>query len=329
VNFLFIIDPIAKLDPGHDTSVALMEAAQVLGHSVWIAEGRQLWVAEGRAWGLLTAVTLTPVALKEGRWVVTEPWYTLGDRTTQPLDTMDAVFMRIDPPVDTAYLYTTFILDYIDPAKTLVINSPNGLRLANEKMYALRFTEVIPETIVSQDKQVIRQFVEHHGAAVLKPLGGKGGEGILFIQAGDRNFNSLVEISTQNQLPIMVQQFLPAASEGDKRIILLDGEPIGAVNRIPTGDDFRGNMAVGGRVAGVEITERDRHICDVVAPLLKQDGLIFVGLDVIGGYLTEVNVTSPTGIREIDRLSGTQLGIQVMAWVEQTIKGSFAAGSLP
>lgn len=321
MNFLFIIDPISKLDPGHDTSVALMEAAQALGHSVWIAEGRQLWVAEGRAWGLLTAVTLTPVVLKEGRWILTEPWYALGDRTAQPLDTMDAVFMRIDPPVNTAYLYTTFILDYIDPTKTLVINSPNGLRLANEKMYALRFTEVIPETIVSQDKQVIRQFVEHHGAAVLKPLGGKGGEGILFIQAGDRNFNSLVEISTQNQLPIMVQQFLPAASEGDKRIILLDGTPIGAVNRIPTGDDFRGNMAVGGRVAGVEITERDRHICTVVAPLLKQDGLIFVGLDVIGGYLTEVNVTSPTGIREIDRLSGTQLGLQVMTWVEQKIKG--------
>ncbi len=320
MNFLFIIDPIAKLDPGHDTSVALMEAAQALGHSVWIAEGRQLWVAEGSAWGLLTAVTLTPVALKDGQWIVTEPWFELGDRTPQPLDSMDAVFMRIDPPVNTAYLYTTFILDYIDPAKTLVINSPNGLRLANEKMYALRFTEVIPKTIVSQDKQVIRQFVEHHGAAVLKPLGGKGGEGILFIQAGDRNFNSLVEISTQNQLPIMVQQFLPEASEGDKRIILLDGTPIGAVNRIPSGDDFRGNMAVGGRVTDVAITERDRHICNVVAPLLKQDGLIFVGLDVIGGYLTEVNVTSPTGIREIDRLSDTQLGLQVMTWVEQKIK---------
>ena len=206
-----------------------MEAAQSLGHSIWIADTKNLWVADGQAWGALTAVTLKPVTLDQGRWMVTQPWFELGDRISMPLESMDVVFMRIDPPVNTPYLYTTFILDYIDPAKTLVINSPNGLRLANEKMYALRFTEVIPETIVSQDKHVIRQFVDQHGAAVLKPLGGKGGEGILFIEAGDRNFNSLVEISTQhNQGPIMVQQYLPAASDGDKRIILLDGEPIGA-----------------------------------------------------------------------------------------------------
>ncbi|MEB3212444.1 MAG: glutathione synthase [Leptolyngbyaceae bacterium] len=320
MNYLFIIDPIAALDPSHDTSVALMEAAQSLGHSVWIAEAKNLWVSGGTAWGLLTAVTLQPVVLEDGHWVVKHPWFTLGDRTALSLESMDAVFMRIDPPVNTAYLYTTYILDYIDATQTLVVNSPNGVRLANEKMYALQFTEVIPETIVSQDKQVIRQFVEQHGAAVLKPLGGKGGEGILFIEAGDRNFNSLVEISTQNHLPIMVQKFLPAASEGDKRIILLHGDPIGAVNRIPSGGDFRGNMAVGGRVAAVDITDRDRQICEVVAPALRRDGLMFVGLDVIGGYLTEVNVTSPTGIREIDRLSGTQLGVQVMQWVEQQVK---------
>ncbi|MEM7769293.1 MAG: glutathione synthase [Cyanobacteria bacterium P01_A01_bin.37] len=322
MNYLFIIDPITALDPGHDTSVALMEAAQSLGHSVWIAEAKHLWVAGGKAWGMVATVTLKPVALEDGHWVVTQPWFTLGDRTSMSLDSMDAVFMRIDPPVNTAYLYTTYILDYVDPAKTLVINSPNGVRLANEKMYALQFTDVIPETIVSQDKQVIRKFVEQHGAAVLKPLGGKGGEGILFIEAGDRNFNSLVEVSTQyNQLPIMIQKFLPAASEGDKRIILLNGDPIGAVNRIPSGGDFRGNMAVGGRVAAVEMTERDRHICNVVAPALRRDGLMFVGLDIIGGYLTEVNVTSPTGIREIDRLSDVQLGVQVMQWVEQQVKG--------
>lgn len=316
MKFAYIIDPISKLDPGHDTSVALMEAAQALGHEVWVAEANQLWVSEGRAWGRLTPIQLNPVQLQDGHWLVPHPWYVEGDRTILPLDEMDAVFMRVDPPVDTAYLYTTFILDSIDPAKTLVVNHPNGLRLANEKMYALRFTEVIPETLVSQDKQVIRQFVERHGAAILKPLGGKGGEGIFFVEAGDRNFNSLVEVSTQyNQLPIMVQQYLPAAREGDKRIIVLNGDPIGAVNRIPSGGDFRGNMAVGGRVANVDITPRDRHICEVLAPSLRQDGLIFVGLDIIGGYLTEVNVTSPTGIREIDRLSGVQLGHQVMEWV--------------
>jgi glutathione synthase len=147
-------------------------------------------------------------------------------------------------------------------------------------------------------------------------LGGKGGEGILFLDPEDRNFNSLIEVSTkQGQEPVMVQQFLPAAKEGDKRIIVLDGEPIGAVNRIPTGREFRGNMAVGGRVAQTEITQRDREICQVVAPKLREDGLYFVGLDIIGGYLTEVNVTSPTGIREIDLLDRVSLGKQVIEWV--------------
>jgi glutathione synthase len=165
---------------------------------------------------------------------------------------------------------------------------------------------------------VIRQFTERHGAAVIKPLGGKGGEGILFVEPGDRNFNSLVEISTLNhKYPVMVQTYLPAAKDGDKRIILLDGVAIGAVNRIPTGSEFRGNMAAGGRVAAVEITERDREICEAVAPALKRDGLYFVGIDIIGGYMTEVNVTSPTGIREIDRLSGVQLAPQVIEWVAQ------------
>jgi glutathione synthase len=160
--------------------------------------------------------------------------------------------------------------------------------------------------------------VERWGAAVLKPLGGKAGEGILFLQAGDRNFNSMVEISTQQgKEPVMVQTYLPAAQEGDKRIILLNGDPIGAVNRIPTGSEFRGNMAVGGRVAKVDITDRELDICRQLAPTLRRDGLYFVGIDVIGGYLTEVNVTSPTGIREIDRLNDAHLGDQVIAWVEQ------------
>ena len=318
MKFAFIIDPIGRLDPGHDSSVALMEAAQLMGHEVFVTEIGGLWVDEGRAWAKAQAVQLTPVALVEGRWIVPQPWYQLGDRTAVPLESFDVVFMRIDPPVDTAYLYATYILDYVNPGKTLLVNHPNGLRLANEKMYALQFPDAIPNTLVSQDKAVIREFVERHGTAVLKPLGGKGGEGIFLIEAGDRNFNSLVEVSTQyNQLPIMVQQYLPAAKDGDKRIIMLHGTPLGAINRIPTGSEFRGNMAVGGRVAAVEITERDRQICDIVAPSLRQDGLIFVGIDVIGGYLTEVNVTSPTGIREADRLNQTQLGQQVIAWVAE------------
>jgi glutathione synthase len=316
MKIAFIIDPIHKLDPNHDTSVALMEAAQELGHDVWITEAHLLSVVDGKAWAVLQSVQLKPVQLVEGRWKAEPDWFVWSEPVFQPLERMDIVFMRTDPPVTIAYLFATYILDYIDPTKTRVINAPNGLRLANEKMYALQFKEAMPETIVSQDKRVIREFVEQWGAAVLKPLGGKAGEGILFLESSDRNFNSMVEISThQGQLPVMVQTYLPAAKEGDKRIILLNGEPMGAVNRIPTGNEFRGNMAVGGRVAQVEITEREREVCAQLAPALRRDGLIFVGIDVIGGYLTEVNVTSPTGIREIDRLNGTRLGYQVIEWV--------------
>ncbi|MBW4651146.1 MAG: glutathione synthase [Kastovskya adunca ATA6-11-RM4] len=318
MKFAFIIDPISKLDPGHDTSVALMEAAQALGHEVWTTQVEELSVVNSQAWALLEPVQLQPAELVDGRWVVSQQWYSISQAAFRPLEDMDAVFMRTDPPVTIPYLYATYILDYINPEKTLVVNTPSGLRMANEKMYALQFQDVIPETIVSRDKAVIKKFVEKQGAAVLKPLGGKAGEGILFLEAGDRNFNSLIEVSTQRgREPVMIQTYLPAAKEGDKRIILLNGEAIGAVNRIPTGSEFRGNMAVGGRVAPTEITEQDRKICDRLASQLRKDGLYFVGIDVIGGYLTEVNVTSPTGIREIDRLSNIRVGKQVIEWVER------------
>jgi len=317
VNLVFIIDPIDKLDPGHDSTVAMMEAAQELGHQVWITQADQLGVIEGKAWATASPVRLEPVELIEGRWIAKDPWFTVDASRLLCLEETNAVFMRTDPPVTIPYLYATYILDAVDPAKTLVINRPSGIRAANEKMYALQFTEVMPDTIVSQDKQVIRRFVEQYGAAVIKPLGGKAGEGILFINPDDRNLNSLIEISTLGRTPIMVQAFLPAAKDGDKRIILLNGEPIGAVNRVPTGKEFRGNMAVGGKADKAEITERERLICERIAPALKRDGLFFVGIDVIGGYLTEVNVTSPTGIREVDRLNGVQLGQRVIEWVEQ------------
>uniref|UniRef100_B8HMC5 Glutathione synthetase n=1 Tax=Cyanothece sp. (strain PCC 7425 / ATCC 29141) TaxID=395961 RepID=B8HMC5_CYAP4 len=320
MKLAFIIDPIARLDPGHDTSVAFMEAAQELGHEVWITEIDRLNVVEGKAWAHLQPVQLEPVQLIEGRWRAITEWYSLGESEFLPLESMDAVFMRKDPPVTTAYLYATYILDYIDPRRTLVINAPTGLRNANEKMYALQFREAMPATIVSRDKTVIRQFVEAKGAAVLKPLGGKAGEGILFLDPGDRNFNSLVEVSTERGLlPVMIQEYLPAAKDGDKRIILLDGEPIGAVNRIPTGNEFRGNMATGGRVEQSGLTEREKQICAQLAPTLRRDGLIFVGIDVIGGYLTEVNVTSPTGIREADRLDQTRLADRVIDWIKRSL----------
>ncbi|MEH2301806.1 MAG: glutathione synthase [Nostoc sp.] len=321
MKLAFIIDPIHQLDPCHDTSVALIEAAQILGHEVWITQGNLLSVVDSKAWAVLQRVEVVPVQLVEGRWIAANPWYKLSDSSFTSLETMDTVFIRTDPPVNDSYLYATYILDYIDQNKTLVVNSPGGIRGANEKMYALQFTKAIPETIVSADKQFIRQFVEAKRAAVLKPLGNKAGEGILFLQSGDRNFNSIVELSTlQGRVPVMVQNYLPQAKEGDKRIILLNGEPIGALNRLSSGTDFRNNMATGGTVAQTEITPRENEICTQVAERLRQDGLIFVGIDVIGGYLTEVNVTSPTGIREIDRLDGTHLGHQVIQWIEQTLK---------
>lgn len=325
----FIIDPIQGLNPGHDTTVALMEAAQACGHQVYITQPQQLTVLKGQTWATLTPVTLQPVRLQAGQWIAEQDWYALGTPQFRPLGAMDVLWMRKDPPVTVDYLYATYLLDAIDLGRTLVINHPQGLRAANEKMYALQFQSVIPETIVSQDKEVIRTFVQEKEMAVLKPLGGKAGEGILLLQAGDRNFNSLIEISThQGQVPVMVQIYLPAAQQGDKRIILLDGEPIGAVNRVPRGQEFRGNMATGGRVEQCGMTQRDLTICATVAPALKRDGLIFVGIDVIGGYLTEVNVTSPTGIREIDRLDDTCLGQQVMDWLHQKQRSGISSDTV-
>ncbi|MEL4897635.1 glutathione synthase [Crocosphaera sp. Alani8] len=324
MKLAFIIDPIAKLNPGHDSTVAIMEAAQTLGHEVWITEIHQLSVIDGKAWAILSQIELVPVTLEEGKWTGVAQWYELSSQELRCLEEMDAVFMRKDPPVTIRYLYATYILDLINPEKTLVINSPQGLREANEKMYTLQFYSVMPKTVVSLDKDIIRRFVEEKKQAVLKPLGGKAGEGILFLESSDRNFNSIIEVSThQGQEPVMVQQFLPEAKDGDKRIILLDGKPIGAVNRVPTGQEFRGNMAVGGRVEKAELTAREWDICEIVGPQLRQNGLYFVGIDVIGGYLTEVNVTSPTGIREIDLFDQTNLGEKVIQWVaEMSLQGS-------
>ncbi|MEN9216145.1 MAG: glutathione synthase [Gloeomargarita sp. HHBFW_bins_162] len=315
MKFAFIIDPIARLDPGHDSTVAMMEAAQQAGHEVWVTQIDQLSVRKGQTWAQLTPVQLQPVRLHQGNYEIPQPWYQLGMPSQQPLGSMQAVFMRKDPPVDTAYLWATYLLDYVPPP-TVVVNQPSALRSANEKMFAVQFGEFLPPTLVSRDVQEIREFITYYGPGVLKPLGGKAGEGILYLDPADRNLNSLIEISTQGYLPVMVQMYLPQIVQGDKRVILLDGEPIGAVNRIPKGHEFRGNMAVGGQAVATEITDRDREIAQKLKPILQSAGLYFVGIDIIGGYLTEINVTSPTGIREIDRLSGTQLGQSVIAWVE-------------
>ncbi|MDX2256029.1 MAG: glutathione synthase [Pseudanabaenaceae cyanobacterium bins.39] len=320
MKLAFIIDPIANLNPAHDTSVALMEAACRQGHQVFITQMQTLSIKDGQAWAFLQPVQIYAISSVEGKWQVPNPWYEVTEGEFASLETMDFVWMRPDPPVTIDYLYATYILDYVNPNKTRVLNAPQGIRAANEKMYALQFTKAIPKTIVSANKNVIHEFVADQGKAVMKPLGGKGGEGILFLETGDRNINSLIEISTNiGKTPVMVQEYLPAAQEGDKRIILLDGEPIGAVNRIPKSGEFRGNMAAGGSAAKVDITDREREICSYLAPTLRRDGLVFVGIDVIGGYLTEVNVTSPTGAREIDLFDGISIGDRVMDWLSANL----------
>ncbi|KFF41390.1 MAG: glutathione synthase [Candidatus Atelocyanobacterium thalassa isolate SIO64986] len=315
MKLAFIIDPISKLEPNHDSTVAMIEASQDLGHEVWITEINKLSIIKGKAWAKMSQIKVNPTFFREKQKLKNYSWYEISSIELICLDTMNVVFMRKDPPVNIRYLYATYILDMINPMNTLVLNSPRGLREANEKIYALQFHQFMPATIVSKDKEAIHNFVDTYKMAVLKPLGGKAGEGILILDLKDPNLNSIIEISTyQGQEPVMIQQFLPEAKYGDKRIILLNGEPIGAVNRVPTGKEFRGNMAVGGRVEKAKINSQEYDICKTLGEKLRQDGLYFVGIDVIGGYLTEVNVTSPTGIREINNLDQKNLGQEVIEW---------------
>ncbi|NJK35481.1 MAG: glutathione synthase [Oscillatoriales cyanobacterium SM2_2_1] len=313
MHHVFIIDPLNRLDPTHDTSVALMEAACTLGHRVWVTAMESLSLVGGEVWAWLHPVTVFPLTLNAGHWQVQSPWYKQDEGTFQPLAPMQTVWMRPDPPVTSNYLFATYLLDYLDPKTTRVINSPKGLRAANEKAYAMQFRDLIPETIITARREQIGDFVQGHGCAVMKPLDGKGGEGILMLRPDDPNLNSLIELSThRGTTPVMVQEFLPAIKDGDKRVLLFEGRPLGAINRVPKSGEFRGNMAAGGSAVAAPITPQDRKICDRLAPTLLADGLYFVGIDIIGGYLTEVNVTSPTGIREMDRFDGGRLGERIM-----------------
>ncbi|MEO0854686.1 MAG: glutathione synthase [Cyanobacteria bacterium J06648_11] len=305
----FVIDPLATLQAHHDTSVMLMEALQQRGHEVYAFEMHEMWVVQGQTWAHLSRLQVD---------VEKTPWFAIAERIDVPLSELDAVWMRKDPPVDAAYIRATQLLDL---ASTLVLNHPAALRSANEKLFALQFPQWTPETLVTQDAKAIAEFVKSRGRAVLKPLDGKGGEGIFFLEKGDRNLNSLIEVSTQfGRIPVMVQEYLPAAAAGDKRILLLDGKPLGAINRLPGSGDFRGNIAAGGSVAKTDITPKEFEICADVAPVLQQNQLYFVGLDVIGERLTEINVTSPTMLREMSQQNDAPLGAEVVAWLEGCIQ---------
>jgi glutathione synthase len=237
------------------------------------------------------------------------------------LDWFDAVFMRKDPPFDMAFFFATHLLSLIDPAHTLVINDPRGLRDANEKLYALNFPDVIPPSLVTSNMPRLKRFLaELGGEMIVKPLDGAGGAGVFHLHQGDRNLNAILEAATDyGRRPIMAQRYLPEIRQGDKRVIVLDGKPLGAVLRVPRDDETRGNIHVGGSTVKTPVTDRDRAICARLAPRLHADGLSFVGLDVIGDWLTEVNVTSPTGIQEINALDGVVLEAQVIDFVEQRI----------
>jgi glutathione synthase len=247
------------------------------------------------------------------------PHYRFGDEGAGPLAGFDAILMRKDPPFDMKFFFATHLLSLVDESKCLVVNHPLGLREANEKLYALKFPGLIPPTLVSASIERLKQFMNDQGGEmIVKPLDGCGGSGVFYLQRRDRNTNALLEAATNNGAnPIMAQRYIPEVRKGDKRVMVLDGEPLGALLRIPREDENRSNLHVGGKAAKTALTARDREICRVMAPSLKQLGLYFVGLDVIGGYLTEVNVTSPTGVQEINGLNDVQLEKQIIDFIER------------
>jgi glutathione synthase len=308
MRHLFVLDPLDLLIPGADTSIAFLREAQGRGHRLAACQVESLGLGPGgrpRA----TAVELT---VRDG-----DDWYRAGAAQPAHLDEFDVVWMRKDPPFDLNYLYATHVLSLVDP-RTLVVNEPQALRDANEKIFALHFPEVCPETIVSRRIPELLAFRDSLGGEmVVKPLDGAGGEGVFHITPQDRNVMAILETSTRHgQKYLMAQRFIPEIREGDKRIILVEGEPVGAVLRVPPAGEARANLHVGGRAARTEITARDREICTAVGPTLRERGVLFAGLDVIGGWLTEVNVTSPTGIRQIRELDGTVIESLVLDAVE-------------
>jgi glutathione synthase len=317
-DVVFVVDPMNTLLPGHDTSVALMEAAQLRGHRVLVTTAADLSFRDGAARARCTPVTVRPAVLHDRRWVTDVEWYTEGAAFDYPLTDAAIVFMRTDPPVDGAYLRATYLLDLVDRARTLVVNSPAGLRDANEKLFGLRQADLMPPTLVTADRDQIRDAVRRWGRGVLKPTDAMAGRGILMLSVDDPNLCSILDSATERgTLQVVVQQWVATPDSGDRRLIVLNGEPLGVVRRVADGDDFRCNMAAGAAVRADSVTVADRLLCERLAPHLRALGLYLVGLDIIGDWLTEVNVTSPTGVREIDALSGTHLAHDIVAWAEQ------------
>lgn len=313
-KFAFVMDPLEAVLPDKDTTFVFMLEALRRGHELYHLGLKQLHTkghqafAEARRCEVMRA----------------QPHFRFLDNGAQyPLEAFDAIFMRKDPPADDAYLYATMILSLADRQRTFVLNEPAGLREANEKLYALNFPGAIPPTLVTYEIARLKRFMEEQGGEmIVKPLDGHGGEGVFHARAGDRNLNAILESVTRfESRPIMGQRYIPEIRNGDKRLIVLNGEPLGGTLRVPREDEHRGNIHVGGNCVKADITARDREICRMLRPRLERDGLYFVGLDIIGDFLTEVNVTSPTGVQEIDQLDGSNLEAKVIDFVESRVAG--------
>ena len=302
-----VMDPIHQINIKKDTSFALLLAAQARGWSLSYLEQSDLFLYQGRVHG-----RSRPLTVKD------DPagWFTLGEPIEAPLaDSLDVLLMRKDPPFDQEYLYSTYLLELAEADGLKVVNRPGSIRDANEKLFAAWFPQCTPPTLVSRDMGLLRRFLAEHGRIVVKPLDGMGGSGIFRIDQGDMNTGSILETLTQRgHQTIMAQRFIPEISAGDKRILLLHGKPVDhCLARIPAAGEARGNLAAGGRGVVQPLSERDYRIAEQVAPKLLEKGLIFVGLDVIGDYLTEVNVTSPTCLREIAYATGRDLAGEFLA----------------
>ncbi|MDU8943707.1 glutathione synthase [Ovoidimarina sediminis] len=308
----FQMDPITGVNIDADSSFRLAEEAQARGHSLFFYTPEKLAYRSGRVLARGHDMTLRRV---RGDHVA------LGGEREVDLAELDVVWLRQDPPFDMSYITTTHLLDFL-AGQTLVVNDPFWVRNFPEKLLVLTFPELTPPTLIARDLDTIRDFRRDHGDIIVKPLYGNGGAGVFRLAPGDGNLASLHEMFTGiNREPLIVQKFLPAVSKGDKRIILVDGEPAGAINRVPAEGETRSNMHVGGRPEQIGLTDRDREICAAIGPLLREKGQVFVGIDVIGDWLTEINVTSPTGIQELERFEGMNVAGRIWDAIEARVAG--------
>ena len=304
-----VMDPISAINYKKDSTLAMLLAAQEKGWQLKYLELSDLYLENGVAKGRMASLKVFADPNK---------WYELEAAVDQDLSSLDVILMRKDPPFDNEFLYATHILEYAERAGTLVVNRPESLRNFNEKLFATQFPQCCPPLIVSRDMQRLRAFYQEHGDVVFKPLDGMGGMSVFRVKPNDPNVSVILETLTAlGTQQIMGQKFIPEISNGDKRILLIDGEPVAyALARVPAVGENRGNLAAGGTGVGTALSERDHWICQQVAPKIKSSGLLFVGLDVIGDFLTEINVTSPTCIRELDNQYSLNIGGQLMDCIE-------------